>query len=94
MKLLNFSGTAIVFYLLLCFSSRVSASEPEHFCYFITQSNKVLDLSSLCPRQKNKLRLSSQRSNVKLRTNKSKMQPPKISHYPPPKFHLDKLKQE
>lgn len=71
----------------------VIASEPEHLCYLVTQSNKILDLSSACPFQKKKPR-SIKKHSTEVKANKSGIQPPNFSHYLPPKFRMDKLKQE
>ena len=92
MKLLPLSS-AIFFsicLLALCFSSRGLTNEPEHLCYFVTQSNRILNLSSVCPSPKKKSRSIKQRSSTEIPINTSGIKPPKFSHYPPPKFQMNK----
>lgn len=82
---------ATMFNLILFFSSKVSANETEPFCYFTTQSNRVLDWSSICLSPRNKVRLNKKRNSMK-KVNRSKIQPPQKSHYPPSKFPINKFK--
>lgn len=61
-----------------------NANEPEYLCYFITKSNKVVNLSNICGIKKRKSRLK--RNIDRSKVNTSTIRPPNFSHYPPSKF--------
>ncbi len=69
-----------------------NANEPEHLCYFITQSNKVVNLSNLCPTKKNKSRSKENIDSSKVKVKSSTIRPPNFSHYPPSKFRENLLR--
>ncbi|HEY9779793.1 MAG TPA: hypothetical protein V6D09_06610, partial [Leptolyngbyaceae cyanobacterium] len=48
-----------------------NANEPEHLCYFITKSNKVVNLSNLCGIKKKKSRLKKNPSSSEVKVNTS-----------------------
>ncbi len=80
----------IAFCLNLGSYNIANANEPEHLCYFITKSNKVVNLSNLCGIKKKKSRLKKNPSSSEVKVNTSTIRPPNFSHYPPAKFHLRK----
>lgn len=85
--------SAAIFTIAFCLNlgscNSVNANEPEHLCYFITLSNKVVNLSNLCGTKKT--RLKKDRFSRKVNTS-TIIRQPNFSHYPPTKFRVKLLK--
>ena len=85
-----------IFTAAFCFSlgfyNSAKANEPEHLCYFITKSNKVVNLSNLCGIKKRKSRLKKNMNGSEVKVNTSTIQPPNFSHYPPNKIRGNQFK--
>ena len=88
--------TAAIFTTAFCLNlgpyNTANANEPEHLCYFITLSNKVVNLSNLCGIKKRKSRFNKNSSGSKVKVNTSTIRSPNFSHYPPSKFRVNLLK--
>jgi hypothetical protein len=88
--------SAAIFTTALCLNlasyNSANANEQEPLCYFIALDNRVVNLSNLCGTKKRKSRLNKNISSSEVKVNTSTIRPPKISHYPPSKFHVSLLR--